>query len=74
LVRLSGLPYMTKVYGMSVLKPGSKLQLSVQKIDTLLMELECKFLRVSEETVADNTEIASVAETGDAPEDVAGNT
>jgi exoribonuclease II len=39
----------------------------------LLMELECKFLRVIEETVADNTEIASVAETGDTPADAAEN-
>ena len=78
LVRLNGLPYMTKVYGMPVLKPGSKVQLSVQRIDTLLMELECKFLHAiekttGEETVAEATEIETAAEAGDAPADVEEN-
>jgi exoribonuclease II len=53
LVRLTGMPYMTKVHALPVLKPGSKVQLAVQKIDTLLMELECRFVRVVEETAAD---------------------
>ncbi|MGP1717972.1 MAG: ribonuclease catalytic domain-containing protein [Methylophilus sp.] len=69
LVRLNGLPYMTKVHALPVLKPGSKVQLSVQKIDTLLMELECKFLRVIEETVPD----AIDADIGDTPVDVVEN-
>jgi exoribonuclease-2 len=77
LVRLSGLPYMTKVYGMPALKPGSKVQLSVQKTDTLLMELECRFLRLIEETVQDptglETEIEAEIEAGDSPADVAEN-
>ncbi|MFD1121481.1 ribonuclease catalytic domain-containing protein [Methylophilus flavus] len=64
LVRLSGLPYMTKVHALPVLKPGSKVQLSVQKVDTLLMELECKFLRLIEDTTPDN----AAAETGDTPQ------
>jgi exoribonuclease II len=55
LVRLTGMPYMTKVHALPVLKPGSKVQLAVQKIDTLLMELECRFVRVVEETVTDET-------------------
>jgi exoribonuclease II len=63
LVRLTGMPYMTKVHALPVLKPGSKVQLSVQKVDTLLMELECKFLRLIEETTPDN----AVVETGDTP-------
>ncbi|HSI29325.1 MAG: ribonuclease catalytic domain-containing protein [Methylophilus sp.] len=64
LVRLTGMPYMTKVHALPVLKPGSKVQLSVQKVDTLLMELECKFLRLIEETTPDN----ATAETGDTPQ------
>jgi exoribonuclease II len=64
LVRLSGMPYMTKVHALPVLKPGSKVQLSVQKVDTLLMELECKFLRLIEETTPDNAAV----ETGDMPQ------
>jgi exoribonuclease II len=64
LVRLTGMPYMTKVHALPVLKPGSKVQLSVQKVDTLLMELECKFLRLIEETTPDNAAV----ETGDMPQ------
>lgn len=69
LVRLNGLPYMTKVHGMPVLKPGNRVQLAVQKVDTLLMELECKFLRLIEEIVPD----AVVPEAGDASVDVVEN-
>jgi exoribonuclease-2 len=49
LVRLERLPYMTKVHSLPATKPGSKVRLAIQKIDTLLMELECKFLGVIEE-------------------------
>ena len=50
LVRLKDLPYMTKVYSLPELAPGSKVQLAIQHVDTLLMELDCKFLRLIEET------------------------
>ncbi|SDK11463.1 exoribonuclease-2 [Methylophilus rhizosphaerae] len=50
LVRLKDLPYMTKVHSLPVLKPGSRVQLAIQHVDTLLMELDCKFLRLIEET------------------------
>jgi exoribonuclease II len=84
LVRLTGMPYMTKVHALPVLKPGSKVQLAVQKIDTLLMELECRFVRVVEETVtdeiaADETAAEEIAtdsatpETGDTAADVVEN-
>jgi exoribonuclease-2 len=69
LVRLNGLPYMTKVHGMPVLKPGNRVQLTVQKADTLLMELECKFLRLIEETVPDT----AASEAGDTPADMVEN-
>lgn len=49
LVRLESLPYMTKVHSLPAMKTGSKVRLAVQKVDTLLMELECKFLHVVEE-------------------------
>ncbi|NOT15935.1 MAG: RNB domain-containing ribonuclease [Methylotenera sp.] len=49
LVRLDNLPYMTKVYGMPVLKAGSRISLQVQEVDTLLMDLRTKFIRVLEE-------------------------
>jgi exoribonuclease-2 len=49
LVRLDHLPYMTKVYGMPELKAGTRVSLQVQDVDTLMMELRTKFLRVLEE-------------------------
>lgn len=52
LVRLENLPYMTKVHSLPATKPGTKVRLAVQKVDTLLMELECKFLHVVEEAMS----------------------
>ncbi len=49
LVRLDNLPYMTKVYGLPELKPGTRVNLHVQEVDTLLMELRTKFIGVLEE-------------------------
>ena len=43
LVRLQDLPYMTKVPSLPELKAGTHVQLAVQKVDTLLMELQCQF-------------------------------
>lgn len=56
LVRLENLPYMTKVHSLPAMKPGSKVRLAVQKVDTLLMELECKFLHVIEEVTQDTAQ------------------
>jgi len=49
LVRLDNLPYMTKVFGMPELKPGTRVNLQIQEVDTLLMELRTKFLAVLEQ-------------------------
>jgi exoribonuclease-2 len=49
LVRLDNPPYMTKVYGLPELKPGTRVSLQVQEVDTLLMELRTKFMGVLEE-------------------------
>ncbi|MEO6117442.1 MAG: RNB domain-containing ribonuclease, partial [Methylotenera sp.] len=51
LVWLDCVPYMTKVYGLPELKPGTRVNLQVQEVDTLLMELRTKFLNVIEEPV-----------------------
>lgn len=48
LVRLDSLPYMTKVHSLPAMKPGSQVRLAIQKVDPLLMELDCKFLRLIE--------------------------
>jgi exoribonuclease-2 len=48
LVRLDNLPYMTKVYGLPELKPGTRVSLQVLEVDTLMMDLRTKFLHVLE--------------------------
>ncbi len=48
LVRLDELPYITKVHSLPELATGTKVMLAVKKVDTLLMELDCKFLSVFE--------------------------
>jgi exoribonuclease-2 len=56
LVRLDNPPYMTKVYGLPELKPGTRVNLQVQEVDTLLMELRSKFMGVlAEEPVSTET-------------------
>jgi len=52
LVRLDEVPYMTKVYGLPELKPGTRVSLQVQEIDTLIMELRTKFMGVLEDESA----------------------
>ncbi len=49
LVRLDDVPYITKVYGLTELKAGTRVSLQIQEVDTLLMELRTKFLCVIEE-------------------------
>ncbi len=46
LVRLDTPPYMTKVYGLPEMKPGTRIALQVQEVDGLLMELRCKFIEI----------------------------
>ncbi|MEI8362185.1 MAG: RNB domain-containing ribonuclease [Betaproteobacteria bacterium] len=64
LVRLDNIPYMTKVYGLPELKPGTRVNLLVQEADTLLIELRTKFIGVLEDEpatalVIDDAEYAS---------------
>lgn len=64
LVRLDNLPYMTKVYGLPELKPGTRVSLQVQEADTLLIELRTKFIGVLEDepataVVDENQEVAA---------------
>lgn len=49
LVWLDCVPYMTKVYGLPDLKPGTRVNLQVQEVDTLMMELRTKFTSVIDE-------------------------
>lgn len=48
LVRLQALPYITKVPSLPELKAGTHVLLTVQKVDTLMMELHCQFKGVVE--------------------------
>ncbi len=52
LVRLDHMPYMTKVYSLPELKPGTRVSLQVLEIDTLMLDLRTKFLHVLEEAAA----------------------
>jgi exoribonuclease-2 len=56
LVRLESLPYVTKVHSLPELKAGTKVHLEVKKVDTLMMELECKFLGVNESPIIEIVE------------------
>jgi exoribonuclease-2 len=49
LVRLEGIPYVTKVYSLPELAPGTRVKLQIRRVDTLLMELDARFLRVEED-------------------------
>ncbi len=48
LVRLDGMFYISKVSSLPELKVGTKVLLEIKQIDTLLMELNCKFKQVVE--------------------------
>ncbi|WP_334106748.1 ribonuclease catalytic domain-containing protein [Methylobacillus sp.] len=55
LVRLDGMPLMVKVHGMPELAPGSRVLIEIQKVDTLLIELESRFKSVEHhEATAEN--------------------
>jgi exoribonuclease-2 len=43
LVRLDGMPYITKVPSLPDLAPSSRVCLDIRRIDPLLMEIDCKF-------------------------------
>lgn len=55
LVRLSDLPYMTKVHSLPAMKSGTQVLLEIKRVDTLLMELDCKFKAVVKETEREQT-------------------
>ena len=43
LVRLDGMPYITKVPSLPELAPATRVQLEVKRVDPLLMELDMRF-------------------------------
>lgn len=51
LVRLEGLPYLTKVSGLPVLSSGTKVVIQITKVDTLMMTMESRFESVLQETL-----------------------
>ncbi len=55
LVRLDGMFFITKVPSLPELKVGTKVLLEIKHIDTLLMELNCKFKQVIEDEKAEET-------------------
>ncbi len=60
LVRIDGMFYISKVPSLPELKVGTKVLLEIKHIDTLLMELTCKFKQIVE------TAVVEVIETDDA--------
>jgi exoribonuclease-2 len=76
LVRLDNLPYMTKVFGLPELKPGTRVSLQVQEVDTLLIDLRTKFISVLDDAVVvplmdmDDDGSAALAQISDAGVDV----
>ncbi|MCB5190018.1 RNB domain-containing ribonuclease [Methylobacillus arboreus] len=59
LVRLDGMPLITKVHGMPELATGSRIIIEIQKVDTLLIELESRFKAVERsESTAEESEAA----------------
>ncbi len=52
LVRLDGMPYMTKVHSLPELAAGERVRLKVERVDPLLMELHCKFMTKLEPVAA----------------------
>lgn len=57
LVRLDGVPYMTKVYSLPELAAGTHVQLEIKRIDPLLMELDTRFKAADVKAV----EVADIA-------------
>ena len=57
LVRIDGMFFITKVPSLPELKVGSKVLLEIKHIDTLLIELTCKFKQIVETEVLEITEI-----------------
>ncbi len=57
LVRIDGMFFITKVPSLPELKVGKKVLLEIKHIDTLLMELNCKFKSVIETNSAEVVEI-----------------
>jgi len=60
LMRLQNIPYITKVHGMPDLAAGAQVKLEIKRVDTLLLELETRFVAlVNMETAVE--EVAGVA-------------
>ena len=57
LVRIDGMFYITKVPSLPELKVGTKVLLEIKHIDTLLMELNCKFKAIVEVNLAEVIEV-----------------
>jgi exoribonuclease-2 len=62
LVRLDGVPYMTKVHSLPELAAGTHVQLEIKRIDPLLMELDTRFKAAEAKATEVKEAEASVAE------------
>jgi len=57
-VRLDGMPLITKVHGMPELPQGTRVTIEIQKVDTLLVELESRFKSLEHAESATESEAA----------------
>ncbi len=62
LVRIDGMFYITKVPSLPELKVGTRVSLEIKHIDTLLMELNCKFKAAIPVEIAESEPVAVVEE------------
>lgn len=62
LVRIDGMFYITKVPSLPELEVGTKVSLDIKHIDTLLMELNCKFKAIIPVEIAESEPVAVVEE------------
>ena len=71
LVRLDGMFFITKVPSLPETKVGTKVSLEVKAIDTLLMELNCKFKHVIEGETEEVPEVEAEAAEAEAVKEAA---
>ena len=59
LVRLDGIPYMTKVHSLPDTPAGSRVRLQIKRVDTLMMGLDTRFMAIESDVVAQADDISS---------------
>jgi exoribonuclease-2 len=69
LVKFDHLPIIQRIASVPELKPGTRIHLSIESIDTLSLELTCRYLETLGETIGEAGEVAEVGKVGEVGED-----